>query len=96
MEVRKTWIEERRDVANGRLCGSVIATRKVKRVRPSIGALQTSPPIKDTPTGLKRKERKNASVSIFTCGSVNVPIVIPYAMNRTFDILTMWHTCVVN
>ena len=39
MEVRKTWIEERKDVANGRLCGSVIATRKVKRVRPNIGAL---------------------------------------------------------
>jgi hypothetical protein len=40
VEVRKTWIEEGKDVANGRLCGSVIATRKVKRVRPSIGALQ--------------------------------------------------------
>ena len=40
MEGRKTWIEEGKDVANGRLCGSVIATRKVKRVRPSIGALQ--------------------------------------------------------
>jgi hypothetical protein len=39
VEVRKTWIEERKDVANGRLCGSVIATREVKRVRPSIGAL---------------------------------------------------------
>jgi S-adenosylmethionine/arginine decarboxylase-like enzyme len=29
------------------------------------------PPIKDTPTGLKRKERKNTSVSIFTCGSTD-------------------------
>ena len=40
MEGRKTWIEERKDVANGRLCGSAIATRKVKRVCPNIGALQ--------------------------------------------------------
>jgi hypothetical protein len=41
VEGRRTWIEEGKDVANGRLCGSVIATRKVKRVRPSIGALHS-------------------------------------------------------